>query len=50
MKTYGICFSGYAEYVADSEEEAINMFENDHFGGYTMEVDEVQEEETEEDD
>jgi hypothetical protein len=50
MKNFTIYYSGCAEYVADSEEEAIRMFESDRFGGYATNVDEVEEEEMEEDD
>lgn len=50
MNKYIIYFEGSAEYIADTEEEAMTMFENDHFGGYAMNVEEVEEEEVKEDD
>jgi len=50
MKKYGFDFRGYVEYIANSEEEAEKMFENDHFSGWAMDIDGIIEEEIEEDD
>lgn len=51
MKHFVIYYSNYADYIADSEEEAITMFKNDHyFSDLTMNIKVVEEEEIEEDD
>lgn len=50
MKNYTFNYHGCAEYIADSEEEAKIMFENDYFDSREMDIDEIIEEEIEEDD
>ena len=49
MKKFMIYFNGYAEYIADSEEEARTMFKNDYFNGETMDIYGIMEGEVEDD-
>ena len=41
MTRYRFYFEDYAEYIADTVEEARAMFNNDHFSGSAMDIEEI---------